>query len=291
VAALAAPPPRPAIVRALHALQLYGAVAIAAFGWGVCGVVGWEAGPWVALWFAGALLAYNLDRVKDDPVDAVNVPERWRATRRWRRWNGAVAGLAGAVLLGLPVVRGDWLTFALVVGGSATCLAYSLPRLGARLKDVPVLKTLLPPTVVAASIFALPWLHGAPLGDATTLAAAIGWAWSYLLANMLLCDLRDLAGDRRAGTRSLPVLLGEKVSRRLVAALAGAGAGLALIAAGRSWPAPAWVVLAAATPLVVGLLLRATRRRRSEGFYEWWVEGMFFLPALVCGAEAALRRI
>ena len=280
----AEPPTRPGFIGVFHALQLFGATAISAFGWAMCEFLGWDAQPWVGLWFCGALLAYNVDRVKEDPVDALNVPLRWRVTRRWRRWNTAVAALAGTVIVVVPVVRGDWLTLALVVVGSAMCLGYSLPRVGARLKDVPVLKTLLPPSVVAAAIFALPALHGAPRPDWLALLLAIGWAWTFLLANMLLCDLRDLAGDREAGTRSLPVMLGEKGTRRLIAGLAAIGTLLAGAAAWGSATATIWWVVAAGTPVAIGGLLIATRQRCSEAFYEWWVEGMFFLPVLAQGA-------
>jgi hypothetical protein len=43
-----------------------------------------------------------------------------------------------------------------------------------------------------------------------------------------------------------------------------------------AWPWRAFL----STAYLAGLLL-ALRRPRTEAFYEWWVEGLLFLPALV----------
>ncbi len=274
----------------VHALHVFGAAAIAAFGWGVCRAVEWDASRWMPLWFCGALLAYNLDRLKEDAADAVNVPERRAASRVWRGWSRAVIVGAAAVLWGVPWWRRDWVTLALAVAGSAVCLAYSLPPRGWRLKDLPVVKTLIPPTVVAATIFTLPWLAGARAAPAALLAA-IGWAWTYLLANMIFCDLRDLAGDRRMGVRSLPALLGERRSRGFVALLAVMNAGCGIAAWSAGIHAGAWLALAWLGPACILALLRAVRVRRTERFYEWWVEGMLFLPAVVIAGEALVAWI
>jgi 4-hydroxybenzoate polyprenyltransferase len=98
---------------------------------------------------------------------------------------------------------------------------------------------------------------------------------------MILCDLRDLNGDRRTGIRSLPVLLGEKRTRTLLAALLTIVTALTLTMLAH---APARHALASrfadlVTPLALGALLFATRTPRSERFYEWAVEGLLFVPA------------
>ena len=87
---------------------------------------------------------------------------------------------------------------------------------------------------------------------------------------MILCDLRDLEGDRATGIRTLPVLLGPaKTFRALVALLAVTGS----LALANGW-LPAGVLYCA------GLLV-ALRKPQSEAFYEWWVEGMLFVPAVI----------
>ncbi len=266
----------------LHTLHLYGAAAITAFGWAMCQLLDWDAGPWMPLWFCGALLIYNGDRLRHDPADAVNVPARAEVMGRMRGWSRAIVAVAGGVLLAVPVLRGDWITLALVLGGALICASYFIPLVGFRLKDVPALKTFFAPTIVAAAIFALPWLHEGAPANRMLFAITVLRAWGFLLFNMILCDLRDVAGDRITGTRSVPALLGPARSRWLLVALIVAIEGLTLAAL---TIAPAahlsqWRWIAIGAPFYLGALIVAVQRPRSERFYEWFVEGMLFLPAL-----------
>jgi 4-hydroxybenzoate polyprenyltransferase len=99
---------------------------------------------------------------------------------------------------------------------------------------------------------------------------------------MILCDLRDRAGDEACGIRSLPVVLGDKRTRWLLVALLvgiealALGACLLATAAHRN----AWAIMCVVGPIYLGGMLLAVRHPRSERFYEWVVEGMLFLPAV-----------
>jgi 4-hydroxybenzoate polyprenyltransferase len=108
---------------------------------------------------------------------------------------------------------------------------------------------------------------------------------------MILCDLRDRAGDRRTGIRSLPVWLGEKRTRLLLVTLLAfiEALGLAALAGAREPQAGAWLLSCILAPLYLGGLLIAMRAPRSERFYEWAVEGMLFLPAIAVLADAGQR--
>jgi 4-hydroxybenzoate polyprenyltransferase len=268
----------------LQTLCFYVAAGIASFGWAICHLLGWRAAPYLPLWFCSALLIYNADRLRRDPVDALNIPQRAAASARLRKLSLTVLVVAALVLVGLPIVRGDWLTLALIAMGAPVCLGYSAPIFGFRFKDVPLLKTLFAPTIVSVAVVGLPWFHeGAPPVGAS-LALTVFRSWCFLLFDMILCDLRDLEGDRRMGIRSLPVSLGEKRTRAFLWALLAVIEILSLTAAAQA-PAPlaaAWRLACVAGPLYLGGLMIASRAPRSEGFYEWCVEGMLFLPALVC---------
>ena len=274
----------------LHAIHLYGAAAVTAFGWGVCGLLDWDAAPWAPLWFCGALLIYNADRLRHDPADTLNVPERECAAGRFRAASAFTTAAAAVVLVATPIVRGDWITLALVVLGAVVCLNYSVPAFGFRLKDVPVLKTFVAPTIVAAAVLVLPWIHEGPPANRVLFAVVAVRAWGLLLFNMILCDLRDVEGDLRTGVTSLPGALGWRGTRRVLAGLLVTLESLAFIIVARlpdSHPL-AWRILCLIGPLYLGWLIIAARVRRSERFYEWWVEGMFFLPAIAVAVEAAL---
>lgn len=266
----------------LHVLHLYGSAGIAAFGWAVCRLLDWPAAPWVPMWFCAALLIYNADRLRIDPADAVNIPHRALAAARWRGLSRIVCALAAVGVIGWPLWQRDWLSVGLVLGGGIVCLNYSVPLFGFRWKDIPLLKTFFAPTIVAASILGLPWLH---LGAETNLAAVLFTSfrtWAFLFFNMLLCDLRDLAGDRASGVRTVPVALGEERTRLLLVALLVLIEALTLLMIGEASPAyrATWQLIAVVGPIYLGGLLIAVRRPRSERFYEWAVEGMLFLPAL-----------
>ncbi|MDB6172610.1 MAG: hypothetical protein JWL59_1921 [Chthoniobacteraceae bacterium] len=268
----------------LHGLHLYGAAGIAAFGWGVCCLLDWPADPWLPLWFCAALLIYNADRLRHDPADEFNVPLREAATRRFRTASLTLLGCAVVFLLVWPILHRDWITLALIALGAVVCLNYSIPILGFRFKDLPLIKTLFAPSVVVMSVMALPWLHEPARHDNLTFALNAGRAWMFLLFNMTLCDLRDINGDQRTGIRSLPVLFGARRTRLFLWGLFG---GIELLTLA-SWAAAGnrhrftWGIIALVGPIYLGALLIAVRRPQSERFYEWWVEGMLFLPACAC---------
>jgi 4-hydroxybenzoate polyprenyltransferase len=259
-------------VRPVQALHIYGAVGIAAFGWSLARWTGFDPARQLPLWVAGALVVYNLDRLKRDSADRVNTPERahWHGTMRL--WSWAMAGAGAAVLVAWPLWIKSGGLLLLTALALPVSLSYSFPIMGTRLKDVPVLKTLFAPMMVMLAVLAPPILLDG-LAVARPLLLAAGWGWALLMVNMLLCDLRDIEGDRAAGTRSLPVLLGEAGTQGLLWALIAAGAGCALL--------HGWLILAWATAALLCPLVLAARRRRAEAFYEWLAEGTLFLPALV----------
>lgn len=267
---------RLAALRAIHTLQLYGAAGVAAFGWGISRLLGFSCAPYAPLWFAGAVLVYNLDRLKHDPSDALNTPERLRQHGRLRRGSIALATLGALVLVALPVCSGDWLLLLLTPAAAVVSLSYSFPIFGFRFKDVPAVKTLFAPTIVLIAYFAPPLFHGQLPFSARVFSAA-AWSECLLLFNMVLCDLRDLAGDRSLGTKSIPVLLGENRTRLLLAGLLVAQLGIAL--------ANGWMLPGCLSAVYLAALLLALRKPRRESFYEWFVEGILFLPALAALAK------
>ncbi len=285
----------------LHVLALYGAGGITAFGWAMGALLGLDATPWLPLWFCAALLIYNVDRLRLDPTDEVNVPQRAAACLRW---HGVICGVVVFAAVGvsaLPIWRRDWLTLGLVVAGSLICLGYSVPIFGRRWKDVPLLKTLFAPMIVTVAIFGL--LLRGEAGSWTlvfmqthppvfflfikSILVLSLWAFCYLLFNMLLCDLRDSSGDRRCGIRSIPVVLGKTGTRKLLWALVVTGQILLALGASRLGQAPfLTALLALTTGFYQAWLLQTTRRPLNERFHEWAVEGLLYVPPLVVALDS-----
>lgn len=272
------------VVRALHTLHIYGAAGIVAFGATLSRLLHFRCKTYAMVWLAGALFVYNLDRLKRDPADAINTPRRLEAAARLRNTSTAIAAFSGMALLAIPLVRRDWIMLALVIAGGFACLSYSIPLAGFRLKDVPFLKTFFAPTLLAAAYLAPPlFQQGLSVGVAHY-ASVCAWTWCVLLFNMILCDLRDIDGDRQSGTLSIPAFLGPAATLRALVLLLAIIAGLscAAIATADGSDRGVWKWIAVLSPIYLAGLLVAIRRSRTESFYEWWVEGILFVPPMIC---------
>ena len=246
-------------------------------------VWGWPSADYVWIWAGAAVLVYNVDRLRNDPADAVNVPKRQATTERHRLASMTLAAAGALAILLLPMLRRDWLLLGMTLGGGAICMGYSLPINGLRLKDLPVLKTLFAPTALLLAWLLPPLIRFGPAVPTIYITASAAWTWTLLLFNMVLCDQRDLKGDRLTGIISLPIALGQRHTRRLLAALIIANAALGLGVFALFSPVEQrqfWLWLGSLAPLAMTLLLVALRKPRGEFFYEWAVEGLLLLPLL-----------
>ena len=269
----------------VQTLCIYGACGIVAFGWALSRMLHFGFKTYAPLWFCAAIFIYNLDRLKTDPADLINTPKRMRAAAKLRKISFIAAAAAASALVAVPVLHGDRLMIALTVCGGLVCANYSLAPLGFRLKDAPFIKSLFAPTVVTSALLLPPFLQQRAGNPAIHYATAAAWTWCVLMFNMILCDLRDIRGDSITGTKSLPVALG---ARRTIFALAGllaVIAGLSLAAVRQSAPGNValWKFMGTAAVLYLAALLAVARKAKPlpEFFYEWWVEGILFVPALV----------
>lgn len=269
----------------VQTLSIYGASGIVAFGWAFSRLLHFTCKTYVPLWFCAAIFIYNLDRLKTDPADPINIPRRSREAVKWRKFSFFAAAASALSLVALPLWEGDYLMAALAIGGGVFCANYSLAPLGFRFKDVPFVKTLFAPTIVTAALLAPPLLEQGAGNAAVHYLTATAWTWCVLMFNMLLCDMRDINGDSLTGTRSLPVALGAGRTVRLLWGLLGVIAVLSAAAVRQAAPGniALWKVLGGGTILYLAALLVAARRMKTppESFYEWWVEGILFVPALL----------
>ncbi len=186
-----------------------------------------------ALAFAGTLLVYNLDRLRDLERDRASTPLRAdfvAANRRALLGLAAVGGVVCVPLLGSLVLRVGatpvlWLTPALVLG-----------LLHRRIKHVPLLKPLYITTAWLLVVVALPAVAGGAAREGAWVTAILAPA---IFANAIASNVRDReAGAARYGPR-LPLRVA-----RLLAGL-GCAAGVLAPAAARPLAAVAFATLAA----------------------------------------------
>lgn len=158
--------------------------------------------------------------------------------------------LAGALAVGVAFAGGAWLERPWLgpLGGVALAifLAYSLPPLRLNYRGGGELLEMLGLGVL------LPCLHAYLQSGSLALAGLWllpGWAL-FSLASAIASGLSDERSDRRGGKRTVVTVTGNLIGRRLVEALALAGA-MTWLAVGVSAPSvPAWVAVPAA---LVGL--------------------------------------
>ena len=208
-------------LRQVYLLEVVGGVAITCLGWVSCYLTG---SPWLRsapLWLGGYLLVYNLDRLHCDPADQVNNPIRFRYRESLRSKRLLVIWLSAATLVGWPAATGRWWLIPPIAFAIVALQFYSRPApfVRKRLKDLPVLKTFIAPLLIAAVLVLWPVLElGRSLGSKEILVFL--WCFIVLSVNSISFDLRDIQGDRRNGTRTVPVLLGANWSTVLLGALA-----------------------------------------------------------------------
>jgi 4-hydroxybenzoate polyprenyltransferase len=164
---------------------------------------------------------YNLDRLHYDPADQVNTPTRFLYRESLRSKRLLLIWLSAATLVIWPTITGRWWLIPPIVLAIAVLQFYSrpVPLIRKRLKDLPVLKTFIAPFLIAAVLVLWPVLEIRRSLGAREMLVFL-WCFIVLSVNSISFDLRDIQGDVRNGTRTLPVLLGTNWSTVLVGALA-----------------------------------------------------------------------
>jgi 4-hydroxybenzoate polyprenyltransferase len=217
---------------------------------------------------------YSLDRAAEPDADGLTHPERAGFSRTHARLMRGTA--LGAYAVALPLA---WAHAGARGAGAAllplvAVLLYSFPFLPApvasrvgfsRLKEVLVLKNV----VVAATLAATPVLLLAPgAGDGRArlaLAAAGVFLFGRWWINTLLFDVRDEAGDRANGIRTVPVALGRARTLHLLQA-ANALLGAATLAAPLLLPLPRIFAVLSAGSVYAWAYLTAMGTGTDENF-------------------------
>jgi 4-hydroxybenzoate polyprenyltransferase len=252
-------------------------MAGSAAGWVVVTLIALELPfdwPLIALAFLLALGFYTRDRLQqgEQESDRLAMPERtaWierhAARLKWLVW-GCFGGAVALVLL-RPAAAPP------LLAGLGFALSYTvrwIPWPGRRLgwKHLPGMKM---PFVAAlwtlTTVITPAAVYGRLRGPETWLLA--GAVCLLIMVQILLNDLRDVAADRAAGTRSLPVLAGEAAARYT-------GGGLMAMAVLLASPVAA--IPFALTGLYSLLLLYRYRYEEDAG-WRFWIEAQGIVAAV-----------
>jgi 4-hydroxybenzoate polyprenyltransferase len=204
----------------IYVLELIGASAVTSLGWAACRMLKINWASSAPLWLAGYIFVYNFDRLYPDPADPVNVPVRWRKTVKLRSARISLVLLSSLVLIVWPLLTGRWWLVFILGFGLAFLQFYSRPIPGTehRIKDLPYLKTLSVPGLIAGALVLWPCFEN---GGSFRVKECLVFLLCLLVLtiNSLVFDYRDIEGDAAFGTRTLPVCLGRTNTIYLLLAL------------------------------------------------------------------------
>jgi 4-hydroxybenzoate polyprenyltransferase len=206
----------------IYFLELVGASAITALGYVACRLLQIDWSRSAPLWFAGYLFVYNSDRLYSDPADATNTPLRSSWSPRLRPLRLALIWFSGGIIVLWPLVTArGWMLFPLAAAFGALWF-YSRPisPAGLRLKDLPYLKSLLAPGVIAVILVVWPAFESGKLSEQPMWLVFI-WVFLVLTVNAIVFDYRDIPGDTAAGTKTIAAVLGRAGTKGLLCSLAG----------------------------------------------------------------------
>jgi 4-hydroxybenzoate polyprenyltransferase len=162
---------------------------------------------------------YNLNRKTDESEDAINHSHRYAFTKKYEKilfLSGIGAYLLALVLSGFYGISVILVSAIPLLSG----LIYSTPILPKgfkyrRLKEIPIVKSLLVAIAWALPPALLPVYVSGATPSLITLAVIL-FFFSLVLVNTVLFDIRDVEGDRAAGVRTIPVLLGIPKTKTLL---------------------------------------------------------------------------
>jgi 4-hydroxybenzoate polyprenyltransferase len=156
-----------------------------------------------------------------DPADLINVPIRSAKIKELRAARIGVVLLSSVILVAWPLLTGRW-WLVLALAFAATILQFysrPIPGVKFRLKDLPYVKSFLPPGVIAGILVVWPCLENTRSFRLKECLVFV-WCLLVLLINSLVFDYRDIDGDSALGTQTIPARLGARNTIYLLIALA-----------------------------------------------------------------------
>ncbi|MDI9617085.1 MAG: UbiA family prenyltransferase [Methanothrix sp.] len=166
--------------------------------------------PSMAICFAVFLVSfsvYTLDKLVDLDRDVSNMPARKQflySRRRIFLILALSAYLAAAIIIAYVRPAALPLVFVPVIANAFYGMRL-LPWLP-RLKDIPVMKNIVVGSAWAVVTVLIPVIHS---GHTATCVLVLYFIFIKTFIDTVLYDIRDVAGDRISGVRTMPVILGE----------------------------------------------------------------------------------
>jgi len=249
---------------ALTRSNFYSAIAASALTYASCHLAGiptvHPVFPLVAFCYIFAVTTLNRVMLADG--DERYMPPRVAFFRHHARPLLAISLLfCGGSLMGLQAIHA-WRASVLVVLAYALGVAYSVRLVPTRLvslfryvrlKDLPASKDLFVALALMGVCVLAPWLHERmALTPAVVVACVFVFVLTFVKATIV--DLADMQEDRLQGRETLPIVLGERRTRRHIATMTLTMVLVLAVATAVGWtPSLGWLLLGCLAYLLVSL--------------------------------------
>jgi 4-hydroxybenzoate polyprenyltransferase len=163
--------------------------------------------------------AYQLNRLSDLHEDTVNDPQDASTAREHKGSILAIVVSCAVAALVLGIGYANAVGLAIIAVLLLLGFVYSVPVIGSaprrRVKDLFVGKNLAPALGLSLTVCLYPAANAGRLLDLELIACLTALFTGGMLVE-IICDVRDREGDRKAGVRSLPVVLGLGPTRAII---------------------------------------------------------------------------
>ncbi|MDH7597073.1 MAG: UbiA family prenyltransferase [Methanothrix sp.] len=223
--------------------------------------------------FLVSFSVYTLDKLVDLDRDVSNMPSRKKFLYSRRRIFLALAlsaYIAAALIMAYVRPAALPLVFVPVIANAFYGMRL-LPWLP-RLKDIPVMKNIVVGSAWAVVTVLIPVLYS---GHSDSWIPVLYFIFIKTFIDTVLYDIRDVAGDRISGVRTMPVILGEKLTVLLLLLLNTAILPVSLLLPGDGRE------IALALTLYGYAYIAYLRRRRNPAVLDLLVEGEWMMASVV----------
>jgi len=221
--------------------------------------------------------------------DRYNDPERAAFYRRYRVLLSVLAFLAGGLGL-FTAFRLGAVAFSMLLVMSVLGFSYNfkiipswlaLPLKYRRIKDIPGSKTILIALAWGVVTAIFPALERS-IGLDSAMILTFAWATLLVFVRTAFFDVLDMQGDRIVGKETLPILMGERRTLRILKILLLLATVILIGGSATSILAPIGFILAICPLLMLSTLLASEREHMLPGIHlEFLIEFYFVLAGMI----------
>jgi len=152
---------------------------------------------------------YSLNRITDMEEDASNIPERVKFLEDKKELILILSVMSYTTALLIGILKNLW-TLPIFITPFLVGIVYSIKIASFRIKDVFGMKNI---SIAFSWAFSSSFLPYVFISNTEKMALIFTFLFIKCFVNTVVFDMRDVEGDRKAGARTIPVVLGVEKTR------------------------------------------------------------------------------